>query len=102
MKPLLITSSRYRLALGVVALMFALMAEPSAHAADRFAVRASLSPNPVQQISGSFTLNARLARAPTEKTEHLGSTFSLTGTLSPFAMLACYGDTIFRDGFDYQ
>lgn len=36
-----------------------------------------------------------------KKSEHISATFSLTSTLSPFAPLVCFGDTIFRDGFGY-
>lgn len=100
MKPMLTQATRNRRGLGAATLMLALMLMPSADAADGFSVRAELTPNRVQQTSSSFTLNARLAPAPAEKTAHTNSMFSLTGALSPSAPLACLEDPIFRDGFE--
>lgn len=100
MKPMLTQTTRNRQGLGAATLMLALMLMPSAYAADGFTVRADLTPNRVQQTSSSFTLNARLAPAPAEKTAHTNSMFSLTGALSPSATLACLENVLFRDGFE--
>ena len=101
MNPVLMQTPRVCWRPGLAALVLALLVAPVAHAAEKFSVRATLTPVPVQQTSGTYTLKARLGRAQMEKTEHLGSTFALTATMSPLMPMVCYGDTIFRDGFGY-
>ena len=83
------------------ALALALTLPPSAHAADSFSVRATLTPAPTEQTSGNFVLTGRLGRPHAGPVLQSGSTFGLTGTLSPLLPLTCYSDTIFRDGFGY-
>lgn len=85
--------------LSLTALLLTLAVLPCA-AADGFSVRATLTPAPPQQRSGNHVLSARLSRPPAPAVMLSGPAYGVTATLAPVVPLVCYGDTIFRDGFN--
>lgn len=88
---------RLRHALGGIAVAALLAALPAQ--AGRVEVRASLAPAPAVQQGNGYALQARLEPARAEPLVQLGSRHALSAKLS-VSPLACYGDTIFRDGLD--
>lgn len=88
---------RLRMALAGVALATALAVLPAQ--AGRIDLRASLAPSAATQHGSGYALQARLEPVHAERLVQLGTTHAMTASLSVSPMV-CYGDTIFRDGFN--
>lgn len=73
---------------------------PLAHAGSRYALTGSLTPVPAPRAQGgSYALSGRLGTTQDRVPLQQGGQLALLARLA-VSPLVCYGDTIFRDGFD--
>ena len=88
--------------LALLAAAFAVAPATAANAAShhRYSIMGSLTPSSQPTAAGGgLQLKARLGGTRTEIPAQAGGDLALIATLA-YAPTVCFGDTIFRDGFD--